>query len=135
MAALGSRRVRTERGAAMVEFAILLPLFLLVIAGIVDFGRAFFTQIALSNAAREGARAAIVSTVTTTEIETRAASSAPGVAGLTITVLQSCPGTNAEVEASAAFQWIVLEPALNLVGGAGVLKSPLISTAVMKCGG
>lgn len=62
----GLRRPRTRRdlGAAAVEFAIIFPLLLLVVAGIVDFGRAFFTQIQLTNAAREGARAAVVSTLT-----------------------------------------------------------------------
>lgn len=117
----------------MVEFAILLPLFLLVIAGIVDLGRAFFTQIELTNAAREGARAAIVSTAPAADIQARAA--AAGVPGMTTVLVTSCPGTNAEVRTSLVFDWIVLEPALNLFGGAGVLPSPLTSTAVMKCGG
>jgi Flp pilus assembly protein TadG len=117
----------------MVEFAILLPLFLLVIGGIVDFGRAFFTQIELTNAAREGARAAVVSSATPTQIQDRA--SAAGVPGMITTVVSTCPGTNAEVRTSLAFQWIVLEPALNLFNGAGALPNPLSSKAVMKCGG
>lgn len=55
-----ARRPRTERGAAAVEFALLLPVLVLLIGGIVDYGRYFFTQVQLSNAAREGARAGIV---------------------------------------------------------------------------
>lgn len=49
-----------ERGAVAVEMAIVLPLLLLFLGGIIDFGRAYFTQIVLANAAREGARAAVV---------------------------------------------------------------------------
>ena len=45
-----------ERGAAAVEMAIVLPLLLLVMGGMVDFGRALFTQNVATNAAREGAR-------------------------------------------------------------------------------
>jgi Flp pilus assembly protein TadG len=43
-------------GQSMVEFALILPLFVLFIVGIFELGRAFFAFIAISNAAREGAR-------------------------------------------------------------------------------
>ena len=49
-------RGRRERGAVAVEMAIILPLLLLVVGGIVDFGRLLFTQNIVTNAAREGAR-------------------------------------------------------------------------------
>ena len=45
-----------ERGAAAVEFALVLPLFLMLLFGIVDFSRAFNIQLTLSDAAAEGAR-------------------------------------------------------------------------------
>jgi Flp pilus assembly protein TadG len=45
-----------KKGQSMVEFALLLPLFVLLIIGIFDLGRAFFSFIAITNAAREGAR-------------------------------------------------------------------------------
>ena len=45
-------------GQSMVEFAMILPLFVLFIVGIFELGRAFFSFIAISNAAREGARVA-----------------------------------------------------------------------------
>jgi Flp pilus assembly protein TadG len=49
-----------ERGAAAVEFAILLPLFILFVWGAIEFGTAFYTKEILTNATREGARAGIV---------------------------------------------------------------------------
>ena len=48
----------SEHGAAMVEFAIVLPVLLLIVFGIVDFGRALFTLNNLTAAVREGARLA-----------------------------------------------------------------------------
>ena len=48
---------RRDRGAVAVEMAIILPLLLLVVGGIVDFGRLLFTQNIVTNAAREGPRA------------------------------------------------------------------------------
>lgn len=53
-----SERVRNERGAALVEFALTVPLMLVVIAGIVDFGFVFQRYEVITNAAREGARLA-----------------------------------------------------------------------------
>jgi Flp pilus assembly protein TadG len=49
---------RGERGAALVEFAFALPLLLVVLAGIVDFGFVFQRYEVITNAAREGARLA-----------------------------------------------------------------------------
>jgi len=49
---------RDRRGATAVEFAIIVPVFLLLLAGIIEFGQAFRAQHALLNAARRGGRAA-----------------------------------------------------------------------------
>src|SRR5919202_6635011 len=50
----------SELGAAIVEFAIVLPLLLLLVFGIADFGRALFIKNNLTSAARSGARVAAV---------------------------------------------------------------------------
>jgi Flp pilus assembly protein TadG len=47
---------QSERGAVAVELAILLPVLLVILLGIVEFGRVFNAQISLTQAAREGAR-------------------------------------------------------------------------------
>jgi Flp pilus assembly protein TadG len=49
-------RVRSERGAELVEFALVLPLLLVLIGGIIDFGFLFQRYEVVTNAAREGAR-------------------------------------------------------------------------------
>jgi Flp pilus assembly protein TadG len=51
---------RNERGAALVEFAIVASIFLTVLFGILEFGRLFWTHNALKDAVRRGARYAIV---------------------------------------------------------------------------
>jgi Flp pilus assembly protein TadG len=49
-----------ECGAAAVEFALLLPILLMILVGIMEFGLIMFTQEVLTNASREGARAGII---------------------------------------------------------------------------
>jgi Flp pilus assembly protein TadG len=51
---------RDERGTALIEMAFTLPLLLLISVGIIEFGRAFQTWQVLTNAAREGARVAVL---------------------------------------------------------------------------
>ncbi|MEO6318644.1 MAG: TadE family protein [Acidimicrobiales bacterium] len=49
------RRRRGQRGAALIEFAIVLPLLAILICGVIDLGRAYHLKNQLKNAAREGA--------------------------------------------------------------------------------
>ena len=51
---------RDQEGAAAVEFALLLPLLVLLLFGMIEFGLAFNTRIQATNAAREAARQAVV---------------------------------------------------------------------------
>jgi Flp pilus assembly pilin Flp len=51
---------RGEEGAAAVEFALLLPLLVMLLFGFIQLGTAFNTRIQATNAAREGARMAVV---------------------------------------------------------------------------
>lgn len=45
-----------DRGAAMVELALILPILVMLLVGIVEFGRAYSAQVSIQGAAREGAR-------------------------------------------------------------------------------
>jgi Flp pilus assembly protein TadG len=55
------RRVRDQRGAIAVEFALIVPILLLLVLGIVEFGFGYHAWDATQNAAREGARLGAVS--------------------------------------------------------------------------
>ena len=60
MRTIASHQRRSSRGQGLVEFAMIAPLFFLLLLGIVEFGRAIYYVQILNNAAREGARYAIV---------------------------------------------------------------------------
>lgn len=74
--------VGNARGNSVVEFALVLPILLLVVFGITEFGRAWLTVNALTTAAREGARLAVVT--------------APDVGAVTARVQQVCTASKIE---------------------------------------
>jgi len=57
---------KREQGQALVEFAIVLPILLMVVCGIIDFGWLFYNQLSVQNACREGARFACVNATSET---------------------------------------------------------------------
>ncbi len=80
-------------GAAAVETALVLPLFFLIVFGVIEFGRAFMVAQLLTNAAREGARTAITAGSTNTAVIDKVKSLvhdyigvAPGKVNVTISV-------------------------------------------------
>jgi hypothetical protein len=84
-----TRGQRGQRGQSLVEFAMVLPLFLLILAAIVDFGMGLASSITISNAAREGARLGIVDP-DPSAIETRVRAVASGLDGAELTVTSTC---------------------------------------------
>jgi len=66
---LTRRRRDHRRGQALVEFSLVFPIFLLIFIALFDVGRAVFTYNSLTNAAREGARLAIVNQDETSVID------------------------------------------------------------------
>ena len=63
------KRSSHRGGAAVVEFAIVAPLLLMIVFGIIEFGRMIMVQQILTNASREGARRAIIEDATNDEVE------------------------------------------------------------------
>lgn len=78
----------SERGAVAVEFAILAPVLVMLLLGIMEFGRAYNAQIELTNAAREGVRVMAISnnpTTARTAAKNAAVSIKPSLADSNIT--------------------------------------------------
>jgi len=83
---------RRRRAQTIVEFALILPVFMLLVAGVIEFGRAFFAYGQLQQAVQEGARYGAVLHKTNAEITARVQQIAPGGASDTICP-SSCTGT------------------------------------------
>lgn len=126
-----------DRGAAAVEFALLLPLLLLLLFGIIDFGRALNAQITITQAAREGARLVALNQP---NVVGRTDAAAVGLSGVAVTVVTSCPpgagpGVNADVRVSYPFTFITPLGAIASFFGGSAAGSPITLTAdgVMPC--
>ncbi len=124
-----------ERGTALVEFALVLPLLAVLVFGIIDFGRIFQSWVTLTNAAREGARLGTTG-ASTGNICARVTSTS-GVSGTTCSVTYpggNVPGQSVRVQANANVSLITpLGSLLSLLGGGGMSGSfALSSTADMR---
>jgi len=62
------RPLRSGRGQSMVEFALILPMLILLVMGVIDFARAFNVMQVVTNAAREGARVGIIPSSTNGDV-------------------------------------------------------------------
>jgi Flp pilus assembly protein TadG len=125
-----------ERGAAAVEFALLLPILLIVVFGLIDFGRALNAQVTLTEAAREGARLAALGQA---NVVSRTQAAATGLSAVNVAVtacpLNSGASTDAVVTASYQFSFVTPVGAIaGMFGGAG-FGAPITLTATedMPC--
>lgn len=122
-----------DRGAAAVEFALVLPLLLILIFGIIDFGRMLNAKITLTEAAREGSRAAAL--LGADAGADRARTAAAGFA-INDPDVAECPSSagpddNATVTVTYDFQFITPISLLFGANGDGTVK--LSATGVMPC--
>ena len=132
-----SMRQARDRGAAAVEFALLFPLLMLIVFGIIDFGRALNAQITLTQAAREGAR---LDALGESDVSAETQAAATGLSPVTVTVtacpLGAGPSVNAVVNVSYSFNFVTPIGAIaGMIGGSGSLGAPVTLTAqgVMPC--
>lgn len=81
------RKTRRSDGQALVEFALLVPLLVLIVLGIIEFGRIWMTMNVLASAAREGARIAAVTSPDQARVQTAVENllNAADITGATIT--------------------------------------------------
>jgi len=121
------RNIRSERGAAIIETALAVPLLLLVGVGAVEFGRAYRTSRVLTNAAREGARvAALPNRATAVDAKVRQYLQTDGL------ISDATVGVNingSEVTVSYPFQFVVLQPVAQLLVSGSMVDSPITVTA------
>jgi Flp pilus assembly protein TadG len=141
-------RLSDEEGASLIEMALVLPLLLLVFAGIVDFGLVFQRYEVVTNAAREGARIAILPGYTAGDVTARVQTYI--AQGLNMTQAQVSSATSVDVQAVSiapgggpAFTaaqvtvvythtYLILGPITGLIGGGSFTTLNLTARSTMR---
>lgn len=117
-----------ERGAAAVEFALILPVLLALVLGIIDFGRVFNAQQTLTYAARAGARVMVLQNNPTAAITAAQTAASPlgQIASSAFSVSPSTCSTGTQVTFTVNYT----VPTTGFFG-----SFPISAKGVMLCGG
>ena len=113
-------RIRTDKGIAAIEFTLFLPLLVVLLMGIIDFGMLMTSQAALVNASREGARNGIILSnppKSASDIETvvkavmaKSGWETPAVEATTVTVTGTggVTGSDLTVQVDSNYEFMIL---------------------------
>ena len=141
--------MRSERGAELIEFALIFPLLLLVMLGIVDFGLMFQRYEVLTNATREGARLAVLPGYSTNDVKARVcaylttggvpttACNNPtnptiNVTDVTVAVAGGTAVSAKRVHLTYTHNYMFVGPIIALMGGSFNSNLPINTVAVMR---
>jgi Flp pilus assembly protein TadG len=129
--------LKNERGQALLETAITLPLILIVSVAIFEFGRAYQTWEVLTNAAREGARVAVLPGTSVSDVQSRVVSymttgqvAHPDTATIDVdknrTIsIGATTASASQVTVNYPFEFIVLQPVARLVVSGSTMGAPI----------
>jgi hypothetical protein len=132
-----------ERGSQIIEASLVLPLLLLVLLGILDFGMLFWRYESVTNAAREGARVAILPGYSTADVENRVQQFLDD-AGLTDTpTIEYLPPDGVDVgggvcitmtgaRVSYPHDYFLVGAIMGYFGGPGLTNTSLVATSRMR---
>lgn len=136
------RSRRDESGAELIEFALVAPLLLLLVVGIVDFGFMFQQYEVVTNAAREGARIGSLPGYGQTDVEDRVTAylTASGLAATPTITYSTAPTTLTSgrtvelvtVGVDYQYTYSFIGPIAALVGGSGFGSVTLRGRSVMR---
>jgi Flp pilus assembly protein TadG len=124
-------------GQALAEMAIALPILLLMLVGIWEFARAYQIQQVVVNAAREGARQAVLQGVNSdsAEVVTNSFLAGGNVTGATVTVTDTdTTGDPTTVQVQVPYSFVLIGPIVRLAtgGSSGLGDITLSSQATMR---
>ena len=132
----------SERGAELIEFALIFPTLLLVMLGIIDFGFLFQRYEVVTNAAREGARVAILPGYSNADVQARVSQylTAGGLTGASIVTVGPSTAvpvgsqciTLRPVTVAYDHDFMFLGPIVGLMGGSGFSNKTLHATSSMR---
>jgi len=128
-------RRRNERGAAAVEFALILIPLLMILLGTIEFGFIFNQQLTVTNAAREGARVLAITRDEGDAVDAAAAAASALDGTLSVSVVETCLVNAVDGDAKVSVSY----PITTITGldtwVPGIDEITLHGTGVTPCGG
>ncbi len=133
-------RLLCEKGSELIEFALVAPVLIFLLAGIFDFGMMFRSYEAVTNAAREGARVGVLPGYADVDVETRvndylAAAGLSGPRTINVSSISQATGagtfTARAVDVNYSYTFVILGPVGSAFGG-GLGTIPLRAVSVMR---
>lgn len=127
--------IRGNRGQSVIEFALILPLMLLILFGITEFGRCWMTQNILTSAAREGCRLAIVTAPDVNAVTARVFEVCAAAGVNPSAVVVQGPGGDPERRVTVTVQTdftVIPGGILTYFGGGFTGVVPLRATSIMR---
>jgi Flp pilus assembly protein TadG len=129
---------RNRRAAAAVEFAIVAPVFFLLVFGMIEYGRMVMVYQILTNASREGARVAVLDGATTSGVTSQVDNymTDGGITGSTVTITPNPPssaqyGDPVTVTVSVPFNQVSWLPSPMYLGGKTLTSSTVMRRETM----
>jgi hypothetical protein len=124
------KRRRNRRGAAVVEFAVVAPIFVALVLGMIEFGRALMVQQTLTNASREGARVAVLEGATASEVTAAVEDRLTTISGATVACdpdpSAAAYGDSITVTVSVPFNGVSWLPTPIFLGGEDLTASTVM---------
>jgi Flp pilus assembly protein TadG len=136
-------RTSDDTGAELIELAMIFPILLLLVAGIVDFGFLFQRYEVVTNAAREGARVGVLPSYTVADVQQRvtdylgsgglnAAITPPAVTYCTESLPSGATVPVVQVVVQYPSEFAFIGPIAAMVGGSGWGSVTLTAASVMR---
>jgi hypothetical protein len=111
------KRTRREKGQSATEFALILPVLLIVMAGLLDLGRLYYSYVAVTDAAGEGAAYAAIHPDDTDDIAARAQDATGGLIVIEEDLVEvySPPDMPQAIAVSVSYEFTLVTPFVNVL--------------------
>jgi len=126
-----------EKGQSLVEFVIVLPILLIILAGVLDLGRLYFAYVAVTDAAAEGAAYAAIHPTDSAEVVSRAQEASGGLVQLEadmVTIDRPAIASGSPVTVTIAYDFLTVTPLINAMVPDGIIPLTAVANEVIIAG-
>ncbi len=126
-----------QKGQSLVEFALILPILVIILGGVLDLGRLYFAYVAVTDAAAEGATYAAIHPGDTDDICARAQTASSGVVEIDegmVEVDYSALTSGSPITVTVNYSFTVTMPVINAMVDDGVLMLRAVATEAILSG-